>query len=289
MFCMKIRDLWLPALTTALAVLWLASLSCAALAQDRAEIVPDAWRGDVAPTKPDFNGLKRLRFVTGTDYPPFQYYDEEGVLTGFNIDLAKAICEVLDVKCDIRQVDWDDLFKQLQDGSADAAIASLRISPETLKQADFTNRYYTTPARFVARKGSPIRHISPESLKGVSIAVVRNTGHEAYLKTYFADAKIVPFDTPEAAREALKAGKTDLAFGDGIGLTFWLNGVSSDGCCEFRGGPYLDAKYFGEGVGIAVAKGHRHMIDVLDYGLQQVHATGRYEELFLRYFPMNFF
>ena len=43
--------------------------------------------------------------------------------------------------------------------------------------------------------------------------------------------------------------------GDGIGLTFWINGVASEGCCEFRGGPYLDTTYFGEGVGIAVKKG----------------------------------
>ena len=78
-------------------------------------------------------------------------------------------------------------------------------------------------------------------------------------------------------------------FGDGIGLTFWLNGVTSDGCCEFRGGPYFDAKYFGEGVGIAVKKGNRQLVEILNYALEQVHASGRYEGLFLRYFPMSFF
>jgi polar amino acid transport system substrate-binding protein len=65
--------------------------------------------------------------------------------------------------------------------------------------------------------------------------------------------------------------------------------VTSEGCCEFRGGPYLDTTYFGEGVGIAVKKGNRQMVSILNYALEQVHATGRYEELFLRYFPMSFF
>ena len=74
-------------------------------------------------------------------------------------------------------------------------------------------------------------------------------------------------------------------FGDGIGLTFWINGMTSEGCCEFRGGPYLDAKFFGEGVGIAVKKDNRQLAEILNYGLEQVHASGRYEELFLRYFP----
>ena len=65
--------------------------------------------------------------------------------------------------------------------------------------------------------------------------------------------------------------------------------MASEGCCEFRGGPYLDAKFFGEGVGIAVKKGNRKLAEILTYGLEQVHASGRYEELFLRYFPMSFF
>jgi polar amino acid transport system substrate-binding protein len=55
------------------------------------------------------------------------------------------------------------------------------------------------------------------------------------------------------------------------------------------GGPYLDSRFFGEGVGIAVKKGNRRLVAALNYALEQVHARGTYEELFLRYFPMNFF
>ena len=113
--------------------------------------------------------------------------------------------------------------------------------------------------------------------------------HEAYLKLFFPDVALATFDTPEDAQKALKSGAIDFVFGDGIGLTFWINGMTSDGCCEFRGGPYLDNKFFGEGVGIAVKKGNRQMAEILSYALEQVHASGRYEELFLRYFPMSFF
>ena len=70
---------------------------------------------------------------------------------------------------------------------------------------------------------------------------------------FFKGAVVTPFDSADDAQNALKAGEGDLVFGDGIGLTFWLNGVTSDGCCDFRGGPYLDAKYFGEGVDTDVA------------------------------------
>lgn len=257
--------------------------------QTKSEIVPDVWQGDVLRPKPDMHNLDKLRFVTDSDYPPFHYFDEEGVLTGFNVDLARAICEELAVDCEVRPVEWEDLFSSIDKDEADAAIASIRIDAEALTKADFTERYYATPARFIARKESELKDVRPETVEGKKIGVAHGTGHEAFLKAFFSGAEAVPFDSADDAQMALKAGHVDLVFGDGVGLTFWLNGVTSDGCCEFRGGPYFDAKYFGEGVGIAVKKGNRQLVEILNYALEQVHASGRYEGLFLRYFPMSFF
>ena len=252
-------------------------------------IVPDAWQGDAYRPKPDLKGIKKIRFITDSDYPPFHYYDEVGELTGFNIELAQAICEVLGVECQIVATNWSSLIPAIETGEADAAIASIRITAEALKSADFTLRYYATPARFAARKESEITDIRPETIKGLKIGVAKESGHEAYLKTFFPGAPIAAFDTSEAAQRALKEGAIDLVFADGVSLAFWFNGVESERCCEFRGGPYLDSRFFGEGVGIAVKKGNRNLVQALNYALEQVHARGTYEELFLRYFPMNFF
>ena len=277
----------LACVLTALALI--ALLPAPASAQVRNDIVPDAWQGDVLRPKPDMRGLEKLRFITDSDYPPFHYLDEVGALTGFNVDLAKAICEALEVECEVKDVDWAEIFTTLDRGEADAAIASIRISAESLEKADFSSRYYATPARFVALKTNELKDIRPETLEGMKVGVAKGTGHEAYLKLFFPDVAIATFDSAEDATKALKNGAIDFVFGDGIGLTFWINGVTSEGCCEFRGGPYLDSKYFGEGVGIAVKKDNRQLAEILNYALEQVHASGRYEELFLRYFPMSFF
>ena len=251
--------------------------------------MPDAWQGDALRPKPDMQGLTKLRFVTDSDYPPFHYIDEVGALTGFNVDLARSICEVLEVQCEVKDVDWDEIYSSLDLDEADAAIASIRISAESVGKADFTSRYYATPARFIAQKSNELRDIRPETLASKKIGVAKNTGHEAYLRQFFPKIALATFETTEGAERALKEGAIDFVFGDGIGMTFWLNGVTSEGCCEFRGGPYVDAKFFGEGVGIAVKKGNRNLAQILSYALEQVHASGRYEELFLRYFPMSFF
>ena len=143
--------------------------------------------------------------------------------------------------------------------------------------------------------GGPEVDVAVDPLEGTRLTALGIPGAISVMAVaergtmFFPGAAIATFDTADDAQKALKEGAIDLVFGDGIGLTFWINGITSDGCCEFRGGPYLDPKYFGEGVGIAVKKGNRQLVDILNYALEQVHASGRYEELFLRYFPMSFF
>ncbi len=244
------------------------------------------WREMQVGPKPDWSWLPRLRVLTDADYPPFNYYDEEGRLTGFNIDLARAICRELAVECDINTAEWSTLIPSLRNAEADAVIASMAITGKALADVDFTSRYYTTPARFVGKAGSGFKEISVETLRGERIAVVRGSSHEAFLHDFFGGATILPFDTTEQARAALKNGDADLLFGDGIALMFWIQGTTSNRCCEFKGEGYTEPRYFGDGVGIAIKKGNARLREVLDYALARVKASGRYEELMLRYFPL---
>ena len=96
------RGTFARALAIFAALFALIAATTPASAQTKSEIVPDAWQGDALRPKPDFHNLDKLRFVTDSDYPPFHYFDEEGVLTGFNVDLARAICEELEVECDVQ-------------------------------------------------------------------------------------------------------------------------------------------------------------------------------------------
>lgn len=239
--------------------------------------------------KPDFAGLEQLRFMTDSDYPPFNYLDEEGALTGFNVDLARALCDVLAVECDVRAIDWNNLMPALDNGDADAVIASIRPSQSTLARLDFSDPYYHTPARFAAIKDTGPQKTTPAALKAKKIAVVGATSHEAFLKDFYPESEILIFKQPDQAREALRKGEVDLLFGDAISIMFWLNGTSSQNCCEFRGGAYADSRYFGEGIGIAMRRGNRKLRVILDYGLAQLRDAGRLEELYLRYFPLSFF
>ena len=264
-----------------------AAAAAAAAAPSRPVVVPGFWDPRRRPEQPDMSHLQSIRFLTDLGYPPFDYAGPDSNPVGFNVDLARLICDEAKVACTIQARPFATLLPALNDNSGDAVIASIAANAQTRKLADFSDPYYRTPARFVARTDSPIRDVLPELVAGKKIAVVAGTAHEAYLKQMFTQAEIDPYPTDAAARAALKDKKADLLFGDGIALAFWLNGTDSGGCCAFRGGPFLDNRYFGEGVGIAVKRGNDVLRRVLDWALFRIWEEGKFTDLWLRYFPIS--
>ncbi|MCL4768369.1 MAG: transporter substrate-binding domain-containing protein [Hyphomicrobiaceae bacterium] len=230
-----------------------------------------------------------LRFLTDGDFPPFNYFDEEGVLTGFNVDLARAICLETNTSCDIQVRPWDTLMHALNRGDADAVIAGHKVSATLLRSVDFTERYFHTPARFAGRRDAEQVEITPEDLDGKRIGVARGTAHEAYLKAFFRYSVIRELDSPELARDALTSGEVDLVFDDGISLGFWVAGTASRECCELKGGAFHEPKFFGDGLAIAVPKRDQQLKSLINQALKRVRASGRYEELVLRYFPIRIY
>lgn len=230
-----------------------------------------------------------LRFVTEGDFPPFNFYDEDGQLTGFNVDLARSICLDARAACDIQVKPWDELMLALGRGEADAVIAGHRVTARALQQVDFSTPYLYTPGRFAVRRAAEKREITPEGLDGQRIAVIRGTAHEAFLKTFFRNSRIEVHPSSDSARDALADGTVDYLFDDGISLSFWLNGTLSRQCCEFRGGPFLEAKFFGDGIAIAIKKNDLQMKEVIDRAIGELRESGRMEELVGRYFPYRIY
>lgn len=246
--------------------------------QNSVETGADAvWRGSV------------LRFLTDTDYPPFNYYDEDGSLVGFNIDVARAICLELDVNCEIQAGSWEQLIPSLDKGDVDGVIASLSINSQNLARVTFTDRYFKSPARFVARANEQDVNVTPEALEGTKLGVIAKSAHEAYLKEFFSESEITTYENQIKMREALISGQVDYIFADAVGLMFWINGTEAAGCCIFRGGAFTESKYFGDGIGIAVRKGNHKLLTVLNDALSSIRNSSRYEELVLRYFPFKLY
>jgi polar amino acid transport system substrate-binding protein len=277
----------------ALCLLALSALPAGAPAQTKAPVaaadVPMFWDPQRRMERPDTSALRALRFITDDEYPPFGFTTPEGALSGFNVDLARAICDELRVACTIQARRFETIFDTLDKNEGDAAIASIAMTPRNRLRADFTQAYYRTPARFITRASVALDDPRPETLAGKAIGVQGRTAHEAFLRKFFPKSDIRTYESPAALRSALKREEIDIAFGDGVSLALWLNGLDAAGCCAFRGGPYLESSYFGEGVGIAVRKDNAALRRALDFALARLSERGVYTELYLKYFPIGFF
>ena len=260
----------------------------------QASPAPSFWDPQHRLEAPDLSGVRVLRFATEDDYPPFDFTAPDGTLTGFNVDLARALCEALNTPCTVQQRRWDTLLDAVEQGASDAAIASIAITPANSARVAFTNPYYKTPGRFAARTGATtgaptLGEATPESLVGKRVGVERRTAHEAYLRAYFPGVDLRVYDDAAAVRAALKRGEIDLLFSDGVSLAIWLNGTDAAGCCRLVGGPFTQASYFGDGVGIAVAKSNNALRRALNFGLARLSERGVYADLYLKYFPIGFY
>ena len=256
--------------------------------------IPDLFDPDHRLPKPDLSAVRTIRFLTSDDFPPFHFTTADGTLTGFDIDLARAICADLKIACTIQARRFDQLVGEIKAGEDDALIAAVANTPATRADLDFTAPYYTTPARFVAQVKSKLDEkgvvaMMPEALAGHTVGVEAGTAHEVYLKTFFPNVILRPYRNQPDLRAALANGEVEAVFADGIGLALWLNGTESKGCCNFRGGPFTESRYFGNGVSIAVGKGRDPLRAALDYELDELTRNGTYADLYLKYFPIGFY
>ena len=239
--------------------------------------------------KPNITGIRAIRFLTSDDYPPLNFAPSDGNLTGFNVEIARAVCEELEIGCTIQARRFDTLIDALQAGKGDAVVASIGATIATRARIDFSQPYYQTPARFIVRKRAAPLLATESGLKGATVGVVAGSAHDAYIKTFFSGAKTRPYPDVTALETALRAGEIDVVFADGLTMSVWLNSELSADCCSFSGGPYSESFYFGEGIGIAVRIDDQELRKALNWALSRLYSKGIYSEIYLKYFPIGFY
>jgi polar amino acid transport system substrate-binding protein len=264
------------------------AVSVAAAAADRLP-APSFWDPNLHLERPDLSALRAIRFLTDDDYPPLDFALADGSLIGFNVEIARAICEELHIGCTIQARRWDTLIDSLETGKGDAVIASIAASAAARARIDFTQPYYKTPARFVVRQDSPLADATPMTLSGKTVGVIAGSAHQSFLATFFPAATGKPYPNFAALHEALRKAEVDALFADGLTLAVWLAGQESADCCVFKGGPYTESRYFGEGVGIAVRKEDVDLRRAMDWALARLAARGAYAEIYTKYFPVGFY
>lgn len=234
------------------------------------------------------SGAQELTLKIGTEgaYPPFNNLTPDGKLEGFDIDIAKALCEEMKAKCEFVTQEWDGMIPALQAGKFDAIIASMSITDERKQKVDFTNKYYNTPPAIAAPKDSDIKGVTKEDLAGKTIGVQGGTTHFNYAEQTYTDSTVKPYPTAQEYQLDLENGRIDAVNDDIIVVEKFLN--SPEGaCCKLVGTIKPVPEIHGHGAGIAVRKGETDLINKFNAAIDAIRASGKYKEINDKYFSFD--
>jgi polar amino acid transport system substrate-binding protein len=270
-----------------IAILTIALAFPAATSEQQATSLPLMFDLRERIPKPDLSNVARIRFLTTVDFPPFNFIDQTGKLSGFHVDLAREICNELNMvdRCQIEAVPFSDLTAALDKGEGEVIAAGIRITPDLRRKDAFSRPFLQLPARFVTLRDMAPKLRDPDELNDKDIGVEEGTLHQQMLTAFFPHLKQKPFHTRHDMLDALKRGDIAAVFGDGLQLSFWLDTADAGNCCAFLGEPYFSSHFFGEGMALMTRRDAPNLTQALDYALLALARNGRLNTLYLRYFP----
>ena len=229
---------------------------------------------------------QKVKIGTEGAYPPFNSIDTNGELVGFDVDIAKALCDAANFECEFVVQDWDGIIPGLIAKKYDAIVASMSMTDQRKEVVDFTDKYYQTPAKFVAAEGAGF-DISPEGLAGKVIGVQRATTHENFARAKFPEAEVRAYATQDEANADLVSGRIDLVMADSVALLDGFLNTDAGEDFEFVGPDYNDPEFHGEGVGIAIRKGEDDLRAAFNEAIDKIRADGTYQAIDEKYFEFD--
>jgi polar amino acid transport system substrate-binding protein len=225
-----------------------------------------------------------VRIGTEGAYPPFNFFDSNRELQGFDIEIAKALCAEMQVECSFVAQDWEGIIPALTAGKYDAIVASMSITEERMQVIDFTDKYYTNSLNFVAATNSGMTAVSPADLAGKVLGAQSSTVSAAFLEENYGTSDIRLYPTQDDANLDLANGRLAAVLGDVAPLGAWL--ASADGaCCAFVG----EAVVSDDVIGIGIRKEDQDLKAMFNEALAAILANGVYDEISTRYFSSSIY
>jgi len=229
-----------------------------------------------------------LRVCVEGAYPPFSETNAAGEVVGFDIDIANALCDEMGKSCEMVQTEWDGIIPALLERKCDAIIASMSITEDRMKVIDFTDKYYQTPAKFVAAKDAGLTD-TPEGLAGKTVGIQRATIHQDFMEGEFPDVDVKLYGTQDEAYLDLQAGRVDAVMADSVAISDGFLNTEAGADYAFFGQDYSIPKYHGDGAGIGIRKGEDELKSGLNAAIEAIRANGTYDEIAEKYFNFNIY
>ena len=230
---------------------------------------------------------EKIRIGVEGNYPPFSRMTPDGKFEGFDIDIALAICAEIKAECTLINQEWDGMMPALNARKFDMIVASMSITEERKRVADFSDSYYDIPSTFIGKTGA-FAQVTPAALKGKTIIVTRNTPRAKYLADTYKESTILQVAKETEVTMELAAGRGDIGFGSSLAATAaFLKSPAGQGFGRVGPPITLGGAKDGGGVGMAMRKGEDSLRTKVNAALRTITANGTYKRINDKYFDVN--
>jgi polar amino acid transport system substrate-binding protein len=234
--------------------------------------------------------------VIGSDIPyrPFEYETTSGELTGFDVDIAKAIFEEeLGVSYEFKPTSFDSIIPSLNNNNFRIIMSAMTINDTRAEKVDFSDPYFTAYQTVIVRKGGDVQ--SKEDLKGQPVGVQKGTtganAAEGLKEEFDGDLTLKKYDQINGAFQALINGQVVAVINDNtVNAEFanqrddvvFLEGEGAAADAGQEAPPYLTLTV--ENYGIAFRKDDDAFRERVNEALAAIKESGKYDEIYSEYF-----
>ncbi|MFW8641963.1 transporter substrate-binding domain-containing protein [Rhizobium beringeri] len=219
---------------------------------------------------------------------PFNYRDTDGSFKGFDVDIALALCEHIQRKCEVVGQDWDGMIPALLAKKFDLIAASMSITEERQKKIDFTRKYWAAVSKFIGKRDTTI-DLSKPDLGGARIGVQRGTVQSCYVTKHYPDAQVSLYPRLEDGFSDMKAGRIDAFASESVQMQREILDQPDGKDYAFVSPALDDLECFGPGIGIALRKGNEELRDQLSDAIVAIRKDGTYKKINDKYFGFDLY
>ena len=228
-----------------------------------------------------------LKVAVDPTYEPFTYKTPQGEVTGFDVDIAKAVCEQIKRKCVFVEQVWDSMIPGLQAKKYDVIVSSMSMTDERRRVVDFSDRYYKTPSAVVLKKAAA--YTDPASAKGLKIGVLKGSTQEKWAMGELkpAGATVIPYEAQDQVYLDIKSGRLDGTVADKVEVHGGFLRKPEGADYGYKGPDQYETKYYGDGIGIALRKNQGDLKKQINEAIKTIRSNGTYNTIAKKYFDFD--
>ncbi len=212
-------------------------------------------------------------------YPPFSFYDQEGDLVGFDVDVSREIARRMGRDLEIITTEWDGILPGLLAGKYDAIIGSMAITPERAEKVAFSRPYYTSGAQLFVHRKNPhhVYNIAEAEEKELTVGVVRGETFETYLRNHRPGVNIRTYKSANDIFLDMETGQLDAFVTDKLVGTYQARQAG-------RPFVWVGDLLYEEQMGIPVVKQRPALLSEINTALGEMRRSGKLKEIYDKWF-----